>query len=71
MPNAICQLRVEILSRGFVMELSIPHLDASVVVELRAFLVALSHMPVDLQVAVLQDGTEQIVGAIERQSTSH
>ena len=53
------------------MELSIPHLEASVVVELRAFIVALSHMPVDLQVAVLQDGTEQIVGALEGQSTSH
>jgi hypothetical protein len=47
------------------MELSIPQLDMSVVVELRAFIVALSHMPIDLQRVVLQDATSQLVTALE------
>ena len=50
------------------MELTVPQLDVSVVVELRAFLVALSHMPVDLQLGVLQDATGQIVAALEASS---
>ena len=47
------------------MELSIPRLDPAVVAELRVFLVALSHMPVDLQLGVLQDTTEQLTVTLE------
>jgi hypothetical protein len=40
-------------------------LDKAVQVELNVFVVSLSHLPVGLQLDVLQDATKQIVDAIE------
>ena len=45
------------------MNLCLP-VDSAILPDLRAFVTCLSHLPVEVQMDVLRDGTEQIMGAL-------
>lgn len=48
------------------MTFSFPVQDALVAQEIRAFLVSLSHLPVEIQLDLLRDATSQISQAVEQ-----
>lgn len=49
---------------GDVMILHVPDTDSAVIPDLKAFIVVLSHLPVEVQIEVLRDATKQIVSEV-------